>query len=113
MDELAILATYKEVEPHLDAVRKASDSNRSALGFLPSTVFSEYARREKLLVAIAHGRYVGHLLFDRRYPRATVIQMYCDPTVRRKGVAKALFGCSRCLCNRMGICLSRQELQKI
>ncbi len=91
MEELQILKDSVSVQPYVTAVRTAADLNKSSLGFLPTSVFSEYARRGKLWVALSKsGDYLGHLLFDLKYPKATVIQMYCEPSVRRVGVATAL-----------------------
>lgn len=91
MEAPIILDQHDLVEAHLEAVRSAADSNKASLGFLPASVFAGYARKGNLWVAVnASGDYLGHLLFDRRYPRATVIQMYSEPSSRRTGVAAAL-----------------------
>lgn len=91
MEELQILNDYESVEPYLEVLRRAADQNKTSLGFLPASVFSEYARRAKLWVAISSsGQYRGHLLFDRKFPKATIIQMYSEPSSRRSGVATAM-----------------------
>lgn len=91
MDEIRLLNGYKDVEDYVDVVRQASDQNRTSLGFLPATVFSDYARLGKLWVAATKsGEYLGHLLFDRKFPKATIVQMYCTEQSRRTGVATKL-----------------------
>ncbi len=91
MDALTIHDEHEIVTKYLDDVRLAADSNKSSLGFLPAAVFARYARKGNLWVAVnAAGAYVGHLLFDLRYPRATIIQMYSTPASRRTGVASAM-----------------------
>lgn len=91
MEELRILSDSAAVRPYVEAVQSAADLNKKSLGFLPASVFSEYARQGKLWVAVRpSGEYLGHLLFDRKYPKATVIQMYSSPSERRVGVATAM-----------------------
>jgi hypothetical protein len=74
-----IFGNYDDVAPFLEQVIQAADAHRNALGFLAESVFHDFARRERLLVVterIPSGhRYVGHLLFRPRYPRAHVLQM--------------------------------------
>jgi GNAT superfamily N-acetyltransferase len=82
------------VTPFLDDVRKSADSNTKALGFFPSSVYEEYARQGQLYVATLpiDGKmtYAGHLLFDRRFPRAHVLQMFCAKSLRKQGLGKLL-----------------------
>lgn len=89
---VSVLQTWKEVEPYVDSVRAASDSNKKSLGFLPASVFANHARRNQLFVAVdsRSQQYLGHLLFDLKFPHATVMQMYADPENRRRGVAGQL-----------------------
>lgn len=90
--QIAILESWAEVESFLPNVTAAADANRIELGFFPVSVYSEFARRGQLYVALDVERrtYVGHLLFDCRHPRATVLQMYISPARRGTGVASAL-----------------------
>ena len=78
MDEIRLFNEYRDVEKYVEVVRQASDRNRISLGFLPATVFADYARRGRLWVAATKsGEYLGHLLFDRKFQKATIVQMYC------------------------------------
>lgn len=90
----AILQRYDEIEPYLVAVSAASDSNKNALGFIPRTVFTDFARRGELWAAVSSDGderyYLGHLLFQSKYPRASVLQIYSDAKGRRHGVARSL-----------------------
>ncbi|MEC3886929.1 GNAT family N-acetyltransferase [Xanthomonas campestris] len=90
--ELRILQSWNELEPYVESVQTASDSNKKSLGFLPASVFANHARRNQLFVAVdkISQKYLGHLLFDLKFPRATVLQMYSDPESRRRGVAGTL-----------------------
>lgn len=91
---VSILQGWKEVAPYVDSVRAASDSNKKSLGFLPASVFARHARRNQLFIAVdpdSQG-YLGHLLFDLKFPHATVLQMYADPHSRRRGIAGQLIG---------------------
>jgi len=88
---IRILTSDRDVAPYVESARLASDQHKAALGFLPATVFTDYAHRGKLWIAAeASGKYLGHLLFDRRFPKVTIIQMYCEEAARRRGVATAL-----------------------
>ncbi len=89
-----ILTSAVAVVQYLDDVRKSADSNTKALGFLPSSVYDEFARQGQLYVATipidGKPSYVGHLLFDPRFPRAHILQMFCAKDLRKQGVAKLL-----------------------
>jgi len=80
--------------PFVQDVRRAADNNTKALGFIPNSVFEAYAKRGQLFIATAaEGErvfYVGHLLFDLRFPRAHILQMHCITGYRRKAVATSL-----------------------
>lgn len=91
MNGFDIRRTWAQVSDYVSAARAASDANTNALGFIRSSTFDRYARQGKLLVAVAdNADYAGHLLFDYSFPRAVVLQVFCDPKFRRNGVARAL-----------------------
>lgn len=89
-----LLEGFSSTSPWLEDVCKASDAHRNELGFLARSVFEQFARRDGLYVLLAHtdsGRaYAGHLLFDRRFPRAHVRQIFTVEAYRRHGVASQL-----------------------
>ncbi|WP_426683346.1 hypothetical protein ABFU84_18465 [Xanthomonas translucens pv. undulosa] len=72
---VSVLQDWKEVAAYVDSVRAASDLNKKSLGFLPASVFAKHARRNQLFVAVdPESRvYLGHLLFDLKFPHATVL----------------------------------------
>lgn len=81
--------------PWLDQVCRAADANTHELGFFPRNVFTNFARRGLLNVLVdtdasGQSRYAGHLLFEARYPRAHIRQMFIDPSFRRGGRASRL-----------------------
>src|SRR5688572_4026759 len=86
--QLEILVSAVAVTPYLEAVREAADKNTKALGFLASTVYEEFARQGRLYVATCtsegEASYAGHLLFDPRFPRAQVLQMFCVKELRKQ-----------------------------
>jgi GNAT superfamily N-acetyltransferase len=88
---LRIVSRPSEVAPFLADVAKASDANSAALGFFAASIFHEHAAKELLLIAVSDSdQYCGHLLFDRRFPRASVLQVFAAPSARRSGVASML-----------------------
>ena len=91
---IEILARYADVAPFVSLVNAAADSDRNALGFLPSRVFGHYARQDQLLVAVEHdangSSYAGHLLFAARHPKGRVLQMFVAPAFRSRRIATRL-----------------------
>lgn len=91
---LEVLEGFEATGPWLDEVCKASDAHRNELGFLARSVFEQFARRDGLYVLLAKTsagpQYAGHLLFDRRFPRAHVRQMFTLSNYRRRGAASQL-----------------------
>lgn len=104
--DIRILSSRVEILPFVDAAVAAADAHRDALGFLPRTVFQEYAHRECLLIAadFSNGdrQYAGHLLFDCRFPKTHVLQMLASPTYRRMGVARKLLDHLKSLLTEQG-----------
>lgn len=85
---------FEDTSPWLSKVCDASDAHRNELGFLPRSVFEQFARRGGLYVLLAETSagpcYAGHLLFDGRFPRAHVRQMFVSASFRRRGAASEL-----------------------
>lgn len=92
--DFEIVEGFDRTSKWLDDVCNASDSHRNELGFLARSVFDQFARRNDLYVLLSsnkNGRhYAGHLLFDRRFPRAHVRQMFIRADHRRNGAATLL-----------------------
>ncbi|WP_434113225.1 GNAT family N-acetyltransferase [Paraburkholderia caffeinilytica] len=91
---IEILDRYSDVAPFVDSVNEAADSDKNALGFFPSRVFEDFARKEQLFVAVerhATGMsYAGHLLFEARHPKGRVRQIFVAPALRKHGIATRL-----------------------
>lgn len=89
-----IITDYEGVKPLLNEINVSADANTNSLGFFASSLYEEYARLCQLYVAVIkkknHIEYVGHVLFDRRYPRGSILQIYCSEKWRRQGIAKSL-----------------------
>lgn len=88
-DGFKLLKTYAQVEHHVDAVSSAADGHKKELGWVQRSIFSEFARRDELWVIVAERdgleTYCGHLMFQRRFPRAQVVQIYVGPLGQRRG----------------------------
>ncbi len=97
LDGPAIVERYSELVPYLADVVAASDANRDSLGFYPRSVFDDFARRGCLFVLLTSGpsgiHFAGHLLFQRQFPRASILQLYVAPEYRGRGYARIL--CAR------------------
>ena len=89
---MRILTAIAEVEPYLSEVQRLADSNKEALGFLPTSAYSEQAQRGRLWVVAEKttGRLLGFLLFGGRFPSLKVFQSYVEPFARKRGVATEL-----------------------
>jgi GNAT superfamily N-acetyltransferase len=95
LSEIRILSSRKDVRPFVEEVIACADNHKNEFGFLPAQVFHEYANRECLFVAVnttdyQTTNYTGHLLFDCRFPKAYVLQIFVRQNYRKRGVAKIL-----------------------
>lgn len=92
--QILVLERLADVQPYLEEVTHWADSEKNALGFLAAQVFTELARKGNLLVAVTllDGQlvYAGHLLFDARHAKASVLQIFVKPEARRHGAARRL-----------------------
>jgi GNAT superfamily N-acetyltransferase len=109
-DHVKIGGHYEEVAPLLRDVVAASDANSDLLGFVQRGVFDEFARKNDLFVlTIGVGdkrTYAGHLLFERRYPRAKILQLFVLDEHRGKKYG-------RLLCDRLVELLTRDGFTSI
>ncbi|SAL22578.1 hypothetical protein AWB71_01159 [Caballeronia peredens] len=91
---ISVLNAFNDVLPHLSAVVTAADSAKDALGFFAARVFEDYARKELVFVVLVKDgnteMYGGHLLFDVRFPRAKVRQIFVAEPYRRLNLGKVL-----------------------
>lgn len=78
----------------LTDVVKHADMHRHALGWFPASLYADFCKREQLFVAtVVEGgeqQYAGHLLFDLRFPRAFVRQVFVREEFRGCQIGKAL-----------------------
>jgi GNAT superfamily N-acetyltransferase len=92
--QVFVLERFSDVEPFLEEVTYWADSEKNALGFLAAKVFTEFAHKGNLLIAVtlrdSQLVYAGHLLFDARHARASVLQIFVKPDARRHGAARRL-----------------------
>jgi GNAT superfamily N-acetyltransferase len=89
-----VFVDRRSVEPFTSTAVEEADKDKEALGFLSSKVFYEFAAKEQLFIAVDAGAsppvYVGHILFDCKYPRCSVLQINVVESCRGLGVAKSL-----------------------
>jgi hypothetical protein len=61
-----VVECYEEVTPYIPNIAAASDANRDSLGFLPRSVFEDFARRGGLFVLLTSDtssrHFAGYLL---------------------------------------------------
>ena len=87
-----ILKTPAEVQSYIDQVRSLGDANRSALGFLPTSAYTETAMKGCLWVAVDQTikNLMGYLLYGGTYPHLKVFQVHVLPEFRSRGLARRL-----------------------
>ncbi|BFG72111.1 hypothetical protein PTKU46_01440 [Paraburkholderia terrae] len=89
-----VLNSFNDVRPYLPDVVRAADSAKDALGFFAGRVFEDYARKDLLLLALVRDGnaeiYGGHLLFDVRFPKAHVRQVFVAEGFRRLKLGRVL-----------------------
>lgn len=92
--DCTVLERYADLAALVPEAQMAGDADRNALGFLPKSVFEEFARKGCLLVATVavEGRpiYAGHLLYDARLPKARVLQLHVASAWRKQGIGGGL-----------------------
>jgi GNAT superfamily N-acetyltransferase/predicted nucleic acid-binding protein len=92
--EVGVLSDLEEVAAYVDEARRASDTEKAALGFLPERAYKEAAYQGKLLIAVIQDGddllYAGHLLYGGMFPQAKVFQIYTVPRFRRRGIGRRL-----------------------
>lgn len=93
-DNFKVISGQHATASFINDVQKAADEHRNSLGFLPKSVYAEFARRGYLYVLVETSPkgyvYAGHLLFDCTFPRAKIVQMFTLQKYRRSGLATKL-----------------------
>lgn len=92
--QFAVISGYTKISSFLNQICEAADSHKNSLGFWPRTVFEEFARKDDLYVVVGRvgqsSHYAGHLMFERRFPRAHIIQTFVLPEYRRRRLGAKL-----------------------
>lgn len=78
-----------------DAVAKAADSDRRALGFLPRSRYHASCEQGRVFVAVTREGhsvpvYAGHVMFGGAASELHIQQLYVDQRCRKRGAAKLL-----------------------
>lgn len=89
---LKIVYSAANVLPFLEAIVAASNRERNSFGFLPKTVYQEFAERDQIIIAIDTdtNHLVGYTIFAGALPVAKVRQTYVESSWRGKGVGEKL-----------------------
>lgn len=90
---------------YLGAVVEAADSDRDALGWFSRSVYVDFCRKGQLFVATClddgEAVYAGHLLFDLRFPKAHVRQIYVAKEKRGLRIGAALLNALKAYLTRL------------
>src|SRR3569833_2939687 len=94
VNKFNILTKYHDETSFICSVVESADQNRNALGVYPASVFEEFARSDQLYVIAERrgnkAKYAGHLLFDCRNHKASILQKFQIPSNRGSGEAAML-----------------------
>ena len=86
-----VIQDVGEVLKKIDDIRQAADSEKSAPGFFPASVYEEQANKGNLWIASGlQQQLIGYLLFGGVYPRLRIFQLFVGKEYRGKGVGKML-----------------------
>lgn len=87
-----ILKEPEEILPFLDTIKKVTDANRNAFGFLSIGTYEDAIRNGKLWIAkSSDGNYLGHVMHGGKPPQEIrVFQIYVEESSRGLGVASSL-----------------------
>ena len=87
-----IIKSPAKIANYIEQVRRLADANRSSLGFLPASAYSEAATKGCLWIAVDHPtlNLMGYLFFGGTYPHLKVFQVYICPEYRSVGTARTL-----------------------
>ena len=92
---IQIRQTPEEVAGFVREAQANADTNRDALGFLPSQAYEQAASQGTLFIALqvtgdGGERYAGHILFGASYPHARIYQLFVAPASRANGIGRML-----------------------
>jgi GNAT superfamily N-acetyltransferase len=86
-----ILKDVDQVAPLLEQICAVADANREIFGFLPRTAYEDLAARGQLWVVINPlSNLLGYLLFGSGKSRASIFQLYVNPSSRGHGIGSFL-----------------------
>ncbi|NCP24632.1 MAG: GNAT family N-acetyltransferase [Erythrobacter sp.] len=87
-----ILFNREELEPHIESIRKAADSERSSFGFLPPNAYREFVQQGRAVAAISSttGELAGYCLYGGVFPQAKIFQTYVAPDFRGQAIGERL-----------------------
>jgi GNAT superfamily N-acetyltransferase len=76
--------------PHLNKVVELHRLNSKTLGFLPAGAFAEYARLQRIIVALEGEALIGYELYRVARRRAAIVHLCVAAQGRGRGVARML-----------------------
>ena len=95
MHRVVILTTANETTPFAEAIAKAADSERKALGFIARGAYSKACGAGRVFVAVedrggGEQTYIGHVLFGGASSELHIHQLFVLKQHRKTGVARRL-----------------------
>ena len=87
-----ILNTREELEPLIDAIREAGDSERDSFGFLQGNAYQHFVHQGRAVAAIAgpEKTLAGYCLYGGAFPQARIFQTYVAPNFRGQSIGQKL-----------------------
>lgn len=87
-----ILQSFKDLEPLIEAIQRAADSERTAFGFLPPDAYREFVQQGRAIAAVSasKGELAGYCLYGGVFPQAKVFQTYVVPDFRGQSIGERL-----------------------
>jgi len=87
-----IITSRESLEPIVDVIQKAADSERSSFGFLPPNAYREFVQQGRAVAALSSrdNTLAGYCLYGGVFPQAKIFQTYVAPSFRGQGVGQRL-----------------------
>lgn len=87
-----ILTSREQIEPLVEVIRQAADSEKASFGFLPQNAYREFVQQGRAVVAVAGSgnALAGYCLYGGVFPQAKIFQTYVAPDFRGQSIGERL-----------------------